>query len=74
MQGRLYLWAVPPAKHAGTLRAVWYSPERDPCMCLNVVPLSHVPRMKGVWGVEGYIPKTGESLWLDRSLLLRSCL
>ena len=49
MQGRIMIWSVPPCKGAGAIRAVWFTPDRDPCMVINAVPLSHVPAMKGVW-------------------------
>jgi hypothetical protein len=61
LQGRLLLWAVPPLKCAGILRGAWVTPERDPVMCLSVVPSTHVPPMKGVWGAEPTSEHTGAS-------------
>lgn len=56
VQGCVMIWSVPPAKSAGILRAVWYTPDRDPCMVLHVTALANVPKMKGVWSAETSTP------------------
>lgn len=61
------LWSTPPLKSAGMLRAVWATPERDPIMCLSVVPSTHVAPVKGVWGEEPSHMHTGAS-FINRRL------